>query len=343
MSLSPSTVSDVDEAEEDDTVAVGSVPADATVETRTCEQHPTSWDDAVNRWAKAQGDALKPCKVSLCWDSCFYARQVANAGEKKKWPDMLSKGPWCYIRPGDRCEGVLPGEGEVVPPGEEAAAPESVDDEEGGDVDSPSSSSSSSSLESEEADEDEEDVDRRSRCKVCCKEGSWCGEIHARFAQSLCTQRRKIMREFRNFHARLPKGARGVIAMSSALNGSARKGNQSYLELYGAGTKSKDTEARAVRHPVLALLLRIRARTDRTATSTASTVALLAGHLEHAHALHATQVMKVITAILRARAPPPLTRARTDQTATSTASTVALLAGHLEHARALHATQVMKE
>ena len=54
---------------------------------------------------------------------------------------------------------------------------------------------------------------------------------------------------------------------------------------------------------------------------------------------HATQVMKVITAILRARAPPPPTQARTNWTALSTVSMAALSVVRRGRARACHATR----
>ena len=83
-SSSPSD-SDVEEAVEGDTVAVGSDPAAVTGETCTRDQHPTSWEDAVDRWAN-QGDALKPCKASQCWGTCFYQIQFANQADMERWP-----------------------------------------------------------------------------------------------------------------------------------------------------------------------------------------------------------------------------------------------------------------
>jgi hypothetical protein len=91
MSSSSPTDSDVEEAVESDTVAVGSNPAAVTGETCTRDQHPTSWEDAVDRWAKGQGEALKPCKASQWRGKCCFRSQDVKA-------------PWCYTRAGARCK-----------------------------------------------------------------------------------------------------------------------------------------------------------------------------------------------------------------------------------------------
>ena len=238
MSSSSPSDSDVEEAVEGDTVAVGSDPAAVTGETCTRDQHPTSWEDAVDRWAKGQGDALKPCKASQCRGKCCF-----------RSPDV--KAPWCYTRAGARCKvvtvdspprssprGVEDGvEGDEADEDDEDDVTSSEEDVEDGD----GCSRSAEDEEVTEDDEDDEDAEdggwkmEEMGCKICCTEGRWCNEIRGRFAASLSAQRRKIMSEFRKYHRRIPRGgSQGVISMSSAV----RK-NFIYSEFYGDSTGSK--------------------------------------------------------------------------------------------------------
>ena len=235
MSSSSPSDSDVEEAVEGDTVAVGSNPAAVTGETCTRVQHPTSWEDAVDRWAKGQGDALKPCKASQCRGKCCF-----------RSPDV--KAPWCYTRAGARCKVVtVDSPPRSSPRGVEdgVESDEAVEDDEddvtSSEEDVEDEDGYSSSAEDEEDTEDEEAAEdggwkmEEMGCKICCIEGSWCNEIRQRFAASLGAQRRKIMSEFRKYHRRIPKGgSQGVIIMSSAV-----RQNFTYPEFYGDSMDSK--------------------------------------------------------------------------------------------------------
>jgi len=222
---------------EGDTVAVGSDPAAVTGETCTRDQHPTSWEDAVDRWAKGQGAALKPCKASQCRGKCCF-----------RSPDV--KAPWCYTRAGARCKVVtVDSPPRSSPRGVDGVEGDEADEDDGDDVtsseedveDGDGHSSSAEDEEVTEDDEDDEDAEdggwkmEEMGCKICCTEGSWCKEIRQRFAASLSAQRRKIMSEFRRYHRRIPRGgSQGVIIMSSAV----RK-KFTYAEFYGDSMDSE--------------------------------------------------------------------------------------------------------